>query len=177
MPHCCMPAHIHASLLLIPAGLWSRCDAGRCILAMPSLVGKQARAALGELLADSSARALHVISLVWCQPPDVPAQSAQLLPATLHALYHTAHGTHKPQSITIMTSWPCASCLKDSMVAWLVIKHGLFPLPNALHGTRILGVQCMLAMQGILKRVENFLQYWYWTLDDWKIHRTDVQAL
>ena len=32
-------------------------------------------------------------------------------------------------------------------------------------------------MQGLLKRVENFLSYWYWTLDDWMIHKAVVQAL
>ena len=105
---------LHAStqtwwLPSMPAGLWSRCHAGRGVLAVPSLAGKQARSALGELLAGCTAGALHVIPLVWRQPPDVPAQPAQLLPAALHALNHTAHGMHKPHAILVMTPWPCAS--------------------------------------------------------------------
>ena len=80
----------------MPAGVWSRRHAGRGVLALPGLAGEQAGPALGGLLAGSTSRALHVIPLVRSQPPDVPAQPAQLLPAVLHALDHTAHGMHKP---------------------------------------------------------------------------------
>ena len=90
----------------MPAGVWSRRDAGRGVLALPGLAGEQAGPALGGLLAGSSSRALQVIALAWCQPPDVPAQPAQLLPAVLHALHHTAHGVHKPHWITIIYFGP-----------------------------------------------------------------------
>ena len=80
-----------------------------------------------------------------------------------------------------MIFWSPVSCINTAcnhvLMSSRVGDINLTSLFSAVHETGVPGARANLLMQGISKRVENVLNYWYWTIDDWMVHKAVVQAL